>query len=58
LCGIIFRRRAAGCTGGPGGDNRLPSVAHFLYGRPHPATQQTGNTDQDNKETRHRVERH
>jgi len=58
LRGIIFRRRAAGCAGGRGGNNRLPSVAHFLYGRPRSATQQTGNTDQNNKEARHRVARH
>ncbi len=47
---IVFRRTAGSCTGRGGGHNRLARVAHFLYRRPHSATEQTDDTDQNNNE--------
>ncbi len=47
---MVFRRTTGSCTGGGGGHNRLARVAHFLHRRPHSATEQTDDTDQNNHE--------
>lgn len=55
---IVFGGTAAGCTRRRSRDNRLASVAHFLYWRRSSAAEQTGDTNQDKNEPRHRMQRH
>ena len=55
---IEFGGTASGRTRRRSCDNRLASVAHFLYWRRSSAAEQTGDTDQDKNEPRHRMQRH